>query len=120
MKIKVGEFLKTCNTNYWEGWLRTYSTEFFDKYFFSLSTYQDCIRFETKNLDDDTRNRKDKVYISIYFILYTNGNFEIKPNIGGRKHYTLEQSNKCLNLYNNWINNLYKDMYNMNLFYKED
>lgn len=129
MKIKYNGFIKTC-TDLEHIWMSDYVTDFF-KYFFS---WVDIIGDKTifGNIINDYQNnkfcwKKDKNHknsIVIEFTIYQNGEFNIESTVRGwsigNKKAQMEDIDFLLSLYSKYTNELYKSIYNKNLFFKEE
>lgn len=129
MKIKYDDFIKNC-TDLEHRWMSDYSTDFFKCFFSWVNTIGDKTIFG--NIINDYQNNKfccnhnknHKNSIVIEFTIYQNGEFNIESTVRGwsirNKKVQMENIDFLLSLYSKYINELYKSIYNKNLFFKEE
>lgn len=139
MKIKYNEFLNTCTDyeNFDKRWHSQYNTKFFNKFFEIVEDggeEENKIIFH-KNISNienekyvmnwyyENNNRKQREYISINFILYKNGNFEINNYLHSKtinsKKIEKQKAQKFLDIYSKYLIDLFNEIKKMNLFIED-
>lgn len=119
MKIKYKEFLNAC-TPYEDDtkrWYSEYNTDFFENFF--TTVYDMC--YDDKIVMEKSiwfkRNNRNKC-LRILLTLYDNGNFNIRYDMGREcKKIDLEDAKKYLDMYQEYVINLFRELYKLNLLY---
>lgn len=117
MKIKYMDFLNSC-TPYEDGckkWRSDYNTEFFKNFFSTVYDYADKVI-----LVKPIWFKKNKMNKAVYpqLTIYENGNFEIKCKIISRaKKIDEELVQEYVDIYSNYIMDLFNEMHKLDLFY---
>lgn len=129
MKIKYDEFIKAC-TDIEHKWMSAYSTDFFEYFFDWVENIENKTIFcniindyqNNKFCSNHDKNHKNSLFIKL--IIYKNGEFDIESTLIGwsikNKKAQMEDIDFLLSLYSKYTNELYKSIYDKNLFYKEE